>query len=95
MKRGGYQIVDFGDIAITPDDDPVTISGAYESIANCHRKPTVVSGINISDTHCNDVYVDFLLDGSDNYVGTLYDLTLTITPEDAVSLATPDDGGGE
>ena len=46
--RGGYQIVDFQDIAIPPEGgDTVKIPGIYEMAVNCQRKPVLLCNCKI------------------------------------------------
>ena len=87
--KGGYQIIDFKNIAIVTDAlTAVTISGAYEAIKNNFRKPTLLSGISIDGDLLADRFVDFT-ESSGDYVATINGSTLTITDDDEVTLVSP------
>lgn len=63
--RGGYQIVDFGNVPFTTAT-PATIEGIYQKIHDNvmtnHTKPTLISGLVITDIHYPDMFVAFYPD---------------------------------
>ena len=84
MIKGGYKIIDFKD---TPFETggATMIEGIYDTVEASHRKPLLLSGLNIDGIERNDVYATPTLSGS-NYVFTAHGKTITITDTDAVSV---------
>ena len=85
MKRGGYKIINFGDVNILTEGG-ATVTGIYEDIKKTHRKAIMVSGITINGVEKPDCFVDCEVSGS-NYTFTAYGKTFTITAEDKVTIA--------
>lgn len=85
MKKGGYQIVDFGGNNITADG--VTIPGIHEIIEGNYNKPTLAAGLVIDGKECADTYVFFNSVGA-GYSGRVYGLgDINITDADRVTFA--------
>lgn len=53
--RGGYKIIDFKDLELTPYEG-LKIEGIYDSIEASYHKPLMLSGINIGGTTYMDRY---------------------------------------
>ena len=85
MKRGGYKIIDFGDVNILTEGG-ATVTGIYEDIKKAHRKAILISGITIDNVEKPDCFVDCDVSGS-NYTFTAYGKTFTITNADKVTIA--------
>lgn len=85
MKRGGYHVVDFGDVNILTDGG-ATIAGIYESIEGSYRKAILVSGVVIDGVEQRDTFVD-PVPAENNFSFTAYGKTFTITNEEKVTIA--------
>lgn len=85
--NGGYKIIDLKDNNFTLDSDAITIKGVYDNVENSHRKAILLSGLVIGGVEKSDRFVTFISD-SGSYVSTMADAKITITAEDAVTLAT-------
>lgn len=85
MKRGGYKIIDFGDVNITTENG-ATVVGIYENIEKTHRKAIMISGITIDNVEKPDCFIDCEIAGG-NYTFTAYGKTFTITNADKVTIA--------
>ena len=84
MKKGGYQIVDFGDVNITAVG--ATIHGIHSLIESSYRKALLISGVTLDNVEQRDYFVDCTTSGG-NYVFSAYGKTFTISPEDKVTIA--------
>ena len=84
MLKGGYQIIDLGDVVLTTGVG-TTIKGVFDTIKGT-RKAILVSGYNLGGTKYHDTFVDFTVSGSD-YVGTIYGKTITISNADLVTIS--------
>lgn len=82
--KGGYQVVDFGDVNLTSDG--VTIVGIYESIEGTYRKALLVEGVTIDNVEKRACFVDCEA-GEGNFTFTAYGKTFTITNDDKVTVA--------
>lgn len=78
----GYQIIDLKNNSLSTT--PVTIAGIYDSIESNYRKALLLANIVISDVEKANVFTYADVDSS-NYVISVYDGTITITDEDAVT----------
>lgn len=58
-RKGGYQILNLRDTAIT-DDTPTTIKGTYQALARSFRKRIIVSGLNYGGVLYNDYVAEQL-----------------------------------
>lgn len=85
MIKGGYKIINFGDVNILTEGG-ATVTGIYKDIEKTHRKAIMVSGITINGVEKPDCFVDCEVSGS-NYTFTAYGKTFTITNEDKVTIA--------
>lgn len=84
MKKGGYQIVDFGDTNITSTEG-ATIAGVYPTIEASHRKALLISGVTLEGVEQRDCWIDCVVD-SGNYKFTAYGKTFTVTPDNKVTI---------
>lgn len=84
MIKGGYKIIDFQDINITPEAG-ITVVGIYETIEGSHRKPLLISGLTISGVEKNDCFVSCTA-ADNSYSFSAYGYIFTITNEDVVSI---------
>lgn len=84
MKKGGYQIIDFGDVNITATG--VTVRGIYKAIKSGHRKAILISGVTLTGVKQRDCFVNCAY-ASGNYTFSAYGKTFTITPSDKVTIA--------
>lgn len=82
--KGGYQVVDFGDVNLTADG--TTIVGIYESIEGTYRKALLVEGVTIDGVEKRACFVD-CESGENSFTFTAYGKTFTITNDDKVTVA--------
>ena len=96
MLKGGYQIIDLGEKAITAGGSAVTIGGDIFNKIKKTNLPILVSGLKVGSTVYRPAYVNFQA-GTNKYVGTVevvkstHGLTatiLTITNQDKASVET-------
>lgn len=85
MKKGGYQIIDFGDVNIT--DTGVTVPGIHKAIESSYRKAILISGVTLNGVEQRDCFVDCYKLASGNYTFAAYGKTFTISAEDKVTIA--------
>lgn len=85
MKKGGYKIIDFGDVDIKSEGG-ATVAGIYESIENSYRKALLISGVTIDGVEKRDCFVCPDITET-NITFTAYEKTFTITSEDAITIA--------
>ena len=67
MKKGGYQILDFGGVALTLNVAS-TLAGSFAVLENAQSKVILLSGLVIGTAKLDDVFVLFVKDGSGDYV---------------------------
>lgn len=84
MKKGGYQIIDFGDVNITATG--VTVPGVHHAIESSNRKAILISGVTLTGVEQRDCFVD-CANASGNYTFSAYGKTFTITADDKVTIA--------
>ena len=84
MKKGGYRIIDFGDVNITSTG--VTVSGIHKVIESSYRKAILISGVTLNGDEQRDCFVD-CTNASGNYTFSAYGKTFTISAEDKVTIA--------
>ena len=86
MKKGGYLIIDFGDVNITSTG--VTVPGIHQMIESSyrHRKAILISGVTLNGVEQRDCFVD-CTNASGNYTFSAYGKTFTISAEDKVTIA--------
>ena len=95
MIRGGYKIINFGDIPIVTGGAAVEIEGIYSAVRNQYRFATLLSGITLDSKPRSDVWASFEVSGTD-YIATVPTIGLvTISNDDTVTIKTPDSGHGE
>lgn len=85
MRRGGYHILNLGDINITTESG-ATIAGIYDSIEGSHRKAILLSGVTIDDVEYRDTFVD-VSSGDNSYTFTAHGKTFTVANNDSVTIA--------
>lgn len=85
MKRGGYHVIDFGDVNITTDGG-ATIAGIYESIEGSYRKAILVSGVTIDGVEQRDTFVN-PVSADNNFSFLAYGKTFTIANDEKVTIA--------
>lgn len=85
MIKGGYKILDLGEVDLTTSQ---TIPGAYYALSNAHRKPILLSGIVVGGVDYPDVFTSFQLVNS-VYTApvTLGSKTYNVTVSDADSVS--------
>lgn len=84
MIKGGYQIIDLENKPLTIDVGMV-YEGIYELVENT-RKATLISGLNISGTEYNDVFV-YLRVVESNFEGIINDgIKIVINDNDVVKI---------
>lgn len=81
-RKGGYKIINLGDADLSTD--PV-IEGIYDAIEGNYRKRLVLSGLTVDAIEYPDLEIEVSLSGQD-FTFAAYGNTITITPEDIVSL---------
>lgn len=64
MEKGGYKIVDLGDVNLI-GGETVKIKGIYNQIGANNRKVILLSGITLDDVKFNDVFVETVKVGND------------------------------
>lgn len=84
MKKGGYQIIDFGDVNITTTG--VTVPGIHQAIKSSYRKAILISGVTLNGVEQRDCFVD-CISASGNYTFSAYGKTFTISAADKVTIA--------
>ena len=84
MKKGGYQIIDFGDVNITSTG--VTVLGLHKAIESSYRKAILISGVTLNGVEQRDCFVD-CTNTSGNYTFSAYGKTFTISAGDKVTIA--------
>lgn len=85
MLKGGYHVLDLGDVNITSESG-ATVSGVYESIEGSHRKAILLSGVTIDGVEYRDTFVD--AESSDNtYTFTAHGKTFTVSNSDSITIA--------
>lgn len=84
MKKGGYRIIDFGDVNITSTG--VTVSGIHKAIESSYRKAILISGVTLNGVERRDCFVD-CTNASGNYTFSAYGKTFTISAEDKVTIS--------
>lgn len=84
MKKGGYQIIDLGDVNITAAG--VTVPGIHQAIESSCRKAILISGVTLNGVEQRDCFVD-CTNASGNYTFSAYGKTFTISAEDKVTTA--------
>lgn len=84
MNKGGYQIIDFGDVNITATG--VTVPGIHKAIESSYRKAILISGVTLTGVEQRDCFVD-CANASGNYTFSAYGKTFTISAEDKVTIA--------
>lgn len=72
--RGGYKIIDFKDLELTPYEG-LKIEGIYDSIEASYNKPLMVSGINIGGTTYADRFCSPYLSNGAFVFDLSYDTT--------------------
>lgn len=82
--KGGYQVVDFGDVNITADG--ATITGIYESIESTYRKALLVEGVTLEGVEKRACFVECEA-GEGNFTFSAYGKTFTITNDDKITVA--------
>ena len=83
MTKGGYQIIDLKNEALTSGVG-VVYDGIYDKVKGT-RKPILVSGLNVGGTEYHDSFVDFTVSGT-TFTGTIYGKTITIANTDTVTV---------
>ena len=83
-RKGGYQIVDFKNVSLTPGDK-TTIAGVYETIKGNYNKRLVVSGIVIGSTEYDDITVKTVVVGTD-FVFRAYGYKFDVASDDGVTV---------
>lgn len=83
MVKGGYQIIDLKNKALTSGVG-VVYDGIYDKVEGT-RKPILVSGLNVGGTEYHDSFVDFTVSGT-TFTGTIYGKTITIADTDTVTV---------
>ena len=82
-RKGGYKIINLGDADLSASPK---ITGIYDAIEGNHRKRLVLSGITINAVEYADIEIEVTV-SAQNFTFTAYGKTITITPEDIVSVA--------
>lgn len=85
-KRGGYRIIDLQNKLITASTQ-TTIRGIYSALADFYNKPLLLSGANVDNVMYPDVWIDAILNGSNQYTFTAHNRTFTVTNDDKVSVS--------
>ena len=83
MTKGGYQIIDLKNKALTSGVG-MKFDGVYDKVKGTH-KPILVCGLNVGGTEYHDSYVDFTVAGT-AYTGTIYGKTIKIEDTDVVTV---------
>lgn len=83
--KGGYQIIDFGDVNITADAG-ITVTGIYNTIEGSFRKAIQVTGITLDGVEQRNCFVDCRA-GANSFTFEAYGRTFTISNEDAVTVS--------
>ena len=84
MKKGGYQIIDLGDVNITSTG--ATVPGIHKAIESSYRKAILISGVTLNGVEQRDCFVD-CTKASGNYTFSAYGKTFTVSAEDKVTIA--------
>lgn len=85
MLKGGYQVVDFGDVNITSEAG-ATITTVYPTIESSHRKAILISGVTIDGVEKRDCFVDCEA-GNNDYTFTAYGKTFTVANDGKITIA--------
>lgn len=76
--KGGYSIVNFGDVNITAENGAV-ITGVYSTIEATHRKAILVSGITLEGVEKRDCFVDCEAGEGNTFTFSAFGKTFTVT----------------
>ncbi len=82
--KGGYQIIDLLENDITSAS---SIDGLYEALEGNHRKPVLLTHINVSDVEKSDIYVMPEVSGSSYVLRNVYGYDITVNSDDTISVA--------
>lgn len=92
MKKGGYQIIDLGNVPFTSTAGTKNIPGVYEAIKNSNGKRCVVSGLNYGGYNYPDSEVIFIFNGT-SYGGAYESFNITVKADDDVVVEENVDAG--
>ena len=91
MKKGGYQILNFGGVVLTLNVAS-TLAGSFAVLENAQSKVILLSGLVIGMAKMDDVFVLFVKDGNGDYVSYLnYNnaiLSVKVEDDDKVTVST-------
>lgn len=86
--RGGYQIIDLRDTAFTSGEES-SIENIYKLVSSPYQKPTLISGLIVSDVVYPDFYAPFITNGNNAttrvVIGTST-ITIAVTSDDNITV---------
>lgn len=85
--RGGYQIINFKGVPFTSGEQSA-LDGVYNTVLSPYGKPTLVSGLVISDVAYPDFYAPFVAGGNNVATSVVIGgktVTITIDNNDNVT----------
>lgn len=84
--KGGYKVINFGDVAFTTGGSAVTIEGVHDAIKNNYRNVILLSGLFLDNKALPDLWAHFSASGT-SFVATIpYVGVITVANTDAVTI---------